>query len=150
MICPPFYNIFLTILNNLMIDGSMSGKKRNICNEFYTLCHIRFQALAIIGDKSILMIVEITMRLNTNDTIQVVESELSKVQITKIGMLEGICLATAIGVVAFIGLAIRGLFIFYIKYRAPKQRPINKLMLDDQVGLSVICYINDMCHLQRT
>ena len=91
-----------------------------------------------------------TMRLNTNDTIQVVESELSKVQITKIGMLEGICLATAIGVVAFIGLAIRGLFIFYIKYRAPKQRPINKLMLDDQVGLSVICYINDMCHLQRT
>ena len=62
MICPPFYNIFLTILNNLMIDGSMSGKKRNICNEFYTLCHIRFQVLVIIGDKSILMFVEISMR----------------------------------------------------------------------------------------
>ena len=40
----------------------MSGKKRNFCNEFYTLCHIRFQVLAIIGDKSILMFVEISMR----------------------------------------------------------------------------------------
>ena len=88
-----------------------------------------------------------TITLNTNDTIQVLEAELSKVQITRMGMLEGICLAIAIGIVAFIGLAIRGLFIFYIKYRAPKQRPINKLMLDDQVALS---YINDMCHLQKT
>ena len=38
------------------------GKKRNFCNELYTLCHIKFQVLAIIGDKSILMFVEISMR----------------------------------------------------------------------------------------
>ena len=40
----------------------MSGKKRNFRNELYTLCHIKFQILAIIGDKSILMFVEISMR----------------------------------------------------------------------------------------
>ena len=40
----------------------MMGKKRNFCNELYTLCHIKFQVLAIIGDKSIIMFVEISMR----------------------------------------------------------------------------------------
>ena len=77
-----------------------------------------------------------TMRLDTNASIQVLESELSNVQITETIMLEGISLAVAIAIVAFIGLVIRGLFIFYIKYKAPKLRPINKLMLDDQVYLN--------------
>ena len=38
------------------------GGKGNFCQEFYTLCHIKFQVLEIIGDKSILMFVKISMR----------------------------------------------------------------------------------------
>ena len=57
-----FYNIFLTIWNDLNINVSLSGKKGNFCQEFYTLCHIKFQVLEIIGDKSILMFVKISMR----------------------------------------------------------------------------------------
>ena len=36
-------------------------------------------------------------------------------------------------IIAFIGFAIRGLFIYYLSFEAPKERPINSLMLHDQV-----------------
>ena len=73
------------------------------------------------------------MNFPGNDSIHVQESELSYIQITRIGTLEGIGTAFAIGLVATLGLVIRGSFIYYIKYKAPKKRQINKLMLHDQV-----------------
>ena len=73
-------------------------------------------------------------------SILIVESELSNVQITRVGPLEGISLAFAVGLVAALGLLIRGAFIYYIKYKAPKKRQINKLMLHDQVYDSFLYY----------
>lgn len=58
----------------------------------------------------------------------------SDVATLNVGSLEGISIALGIGAIASIGLAIKGLFIYYIKYRAPKERPINTLMLYDTVS----------------
>ena len=68
-----------------------------------------------------------------NETICVVESESSDVEILNIGILEGMGIALGIGLIAFVGFIARGLFIYYLKYEAPKDRPINSLMFDDQV-----------------
>ena len=73
------------------------------------------------------------MNSSVNSSILILESELSNVQITRVGYLGGISLAFAVGLVAALGLGIRGAFIYYIKYKAPKKRQINKLMLHDQV-----------------
>ena len=73
------------------------------------------------------------MNCSGNVSIHIVESELSTIQITQMGTFEGITIAVAVGIVAAIGLVIRGAFIYYIKYKAPKKRQINKLMLHDQV-----------------
>ena len=75
----------------------------------------------------------IDMNSSENVSIHIVESELSTIQITQMGTFEGITIAVAIGIVAAIGLVIRGAFIYYIKCKAPKKRQINKLMLHDQV-----------------
>ena len=73
------------------------------------------------------------MNFSENVGIHVLESEVSTIQITQLGMFKGISIAFAIGIVAAIGLVIRGTFIYYIKYKAPKKRQINKLILHDQV-----------------
>ena len=73
------------------------------------------------------------MNSSGNCSILILESELSNVQITRVGPFGGISLAFAVGLVAALGLGIRGAFIYYIKYKAPKKRQINKLMLHDQV-----------------
>ena len=70
-----------------------------------------------------------------NETICVVESESSDVEILNIGILEGMGIALGIGLIAFVGFIARGLFIYYLKYEAPKDRPINSLMFHDQVKL---------------
>ena len=73
-----------------------------------------------------------------NETIGVVESESSDVEILDTGSLGGIGIAFGIGLIATIGFIIQLLFIFYIKYEAPKQRAINTLMLHDQVSFLLI------------
>ena len=73
-----------------------------------------------------------------NETIGVVESESSDVEILDTGRLGGFGIAFGIGLVATIGFIIQLLFIFYIKYEAPKQRAINTLMLHDQVSFLLI------------
>ena len=37
-------------------------RKKLVCKEFYTICHIKFQVLGIIGNKSHLMVVRLSMR----------------------------------------------------------------------------------------
>ena len=69
-----------------------------------------------------------------NKTIGIVESESSDVEILDTGTLGGIGIAFGIALAATIGFIIRLLFIYYIKYEAPKQRAINTLMLHDQVS----------------
>ena len=69
-----------------------------------------------------------------NETICVVDSKPSNLEILKIGKWYGIGVATGISVIGFIGFVIRGLFIYFLKYEAPKDRPINTLIFNDQVS----------------
>ena len=68
-----------------------------------------------------------------NETISIVESHPCNVKIFKVGRLKCGGIALGVGIAAAIGTMIRGLFIYFLKYEAPKDRPINKLMLHDQV-----------------
>ena len=72
---------------------------------------------------------------NMNSTdFQLQEMDKNKnIELLEEGKVEGISLAIVISIVALVGIMIRGLFIYYVKYAAPKERPINTLMLYDQV-----------------
>ena len=68
-----------------------------------------------------------------NETISIVESQPSNLKIFEVGRLKCGGIALGVGIAAAMGAMIRGLFIYFLKYEAPKERPINKLMLHDQV-----------------
>ena len=70
-----------------------------------------------------------------NETICIEESQPSNDKIFEAGELQGGGIALGLGAVAGIGVMVRGLFVYFLKYEAPKQRPINSLMLHDQVRL---------------
>ena len=70
---------------------------------------------------------------NMNSTDYQLQEMEKSVQLLEEGKVEGISLAIGISIVALVGIIIRGLFIYYVKYAAPKERPINTLMLYDQV-----------------
>ena len=77
-----------------------------------------------------------------NESICIVESQLSNEKIFEVGKLQGGGIALGLGIVAGIGSIVRGLFIYFIKYEAPKERPINSLMLHDQVRSNCPFYLN--------
>ena len=79
-----------------------------------------------------------------NETIFIVESQLSNEKIFEVGELQGGGIALVLGIVAGIGFIVRGLFIYFIKYEAPKERPINSLMLHDQVRYNFPYYLNSV------
>ena len=90
------------------------------------------------------------MILNDTDTgICVLDVESSDVDVLDIGDTQGVGLATGLAIVAFIGFIIRGLFIYYLNYEAPKERPINSLMFEEQVRkcnkLKVHCPQSQTC-----
>ena len=68
-----------------------------------------------------------------NSTDFQLKQMMKSVQLLEEGNVKGISLAIGISIVALVGIIIRGLFIYYVKYAAPKERPINTLMLYDQV-----------------
>ena len=68
-----------------------------------------------------------------NEAIQVLETSLSNIGVLHLGGVGGAGLATILGIVASSGLLIRGIFVYYFANYAPKNRPINKLMMLDQV-----------------
>ena len=80
-----------------------------------------------------------------NETICVKESEPSEVEILDLERWEGIGIALGIGLIAFTGFLVRGLFIYYLKYEAPKDRPINSLMFHEQVRF----HIDYCCNISR-
>ena len=57
----------------------------------------------------------------------------SRVVIMQQGKLASLSIAFGLSIVGIIGILIKILFIYNIKYEAPKDRPINRLMLFDQV-----------------
>ena len=68
-----------------------------------------------------------------NETICVVESLPSDVALLNIGRWGGMSIALAITIIAVIGFIVRALFIYFLKYEAPNDRPINELMIHEQV-----------------
>ena len=76
--------------------------------------------------------------MNQNNTIYVLNSHISEVSIFNIGWFGGISIATSLGIVSAIGLCIRALFIYYIHFDAPKDRPFNTLLWLDQVIMKSI------------
>ena len=69
-----------------------------------------------------------------NHTVQVVESQPSDIALLNIGIWEGTAIALGIIFIACIGLIVRGLFIYYLNYEAPGDRPINMMMLQNEVS----------------
>ena len=52
--------------------------------------------------------------------------------------LQSVGIALGLGLVAMVGIIVRCLFLYYIKYHAPKQRPLNKLIAYDQVSIDIL------------
>ena len=67
------------------------------------------------------------------ESIQVLHSSLSSVGILNIGTSLGVLSGLGLAVVASIGLGFKSLFVYYLKFDAPKDRPYNTLLLIDQV-----------------
>ena len=78
-----------------------------------------------------------------NNTVCVVDSKSSTIGILDIGTLGGIGIALVIVVIAVIGFIIRVLFLYYLTYEAPKERPLNTLMYHDQVRPISHCILTD-------
>ena len=68
-----------------------------------------------------------------NETIVVLNSKLSTPEVLQIGTCYGISFAIGLVVLAMAAIFIKCLFIYYIRYHAPKDRPINDLIKYDQV-----------------
>ena len=71
--------------------------------------------------------------MDGNESIHVFESSVSIDDVLDVGLAGGIGLTIFLGSIATAGLIIKGIFIYYIKYAAPKERPINNMVLYDQV-----------------
>ena len=69
------------------------------------------------------------------EDIQIIESKQSNVAILHLNSFISITLAIAIGIMSFIGISIKGLFMYYVRYKAPKDRPINRMIFFDQVRI---------------
>ena len=70
-----------------------------------------------------------------NETICVLESDYSGQEVQDLETWSAIGITLVLVLVAALGFVIKGLFIYYIKYEAPKERPINTMILSDQVSL---------------
>ena len=73
-------------------------------------------------------------RMLVNETIFIYQFKPSSSGVLQIGAYYGVTIAAAIGVIAILGLLIRGLFIYYINYKT-SDRPINSLVWYEQVKI---------------
>ena len=74
------------------------------------------------------------------EKIYILKSDLSNVTILHLNSFISTALALVIGIISFVGISIKILFMYYVKYKAPKDRPINKMIFFDQVrhfGISI-------------
>ena len=71
--------------------------------------------------------------MDGNESIHVYESSVSIDDVLDVGLVGGIGLTIFLGSISTAGLIIKGIFIYYIKYAAPKERPINDMVFFDQV-----------------
>ena len=87
-----------------------------------------------------------------NDTIGIVDMSVSKVEILDVGPSQGLAISIGLILIVLVGLVIKGLFVYYIWYEAPKERPINTMILFDQVHdkYSLICFTSMYVQLINT
>ena len=64
-----------------------------------------------------------------NETICILESDYSGQEVQDLETWSAIGITLVLVLVAALGFVIKGLFIYYIKYEAPKERPINTMIL---------------------
>ena len=67
------------------------------------------------------------------EEIQIIKSNESNVNILHLNSFTSIALAVVVGTISLIEIFIKGLFMYYVKFKAPKDRPINKMIFFDQV-----------------
>ena len=71
------------------------------------------------------------------EEIQTYEFEFSGVNMLYLNTATATVSAVIIGIVALIGIIIKGFFVYYVRYKAPKDRPINRMIFFDQVIITV-------------
>ena len=64
-----------------------------------------------------------------NETICVLESDYSGQEVQDLETWSAIGITLVLVIIAALGFVIKGIFIYYIKYEAPKERPINTMIL---------------------
>ena len=64
----------------------------------------------------------------------------STLTILEVGTWQGFGIALVFGIFGIVGLAIKGLFIYYAKFLAPEDRIINSMVKYDQVQMIMILY----------
>ena len=72
--------------------------------------------------------------MDGNESITIYESSETSDRVLEVGVYAGAAITTCLGSIAITGLIIKGVFIYYIKYAAPKERPINNMVFYDQVS----------------
>ena len=72
--------------------------------------------------------------MDRNESIVVCQSSVEIDEVLDVGMAGGIGITLFLGSITATGLIIKGIFIYYIKYAAPKERPINNMIFYDQVS----------------
>ena len=78
------------------------------------------------------------MSVDKNE-FQIIEFKQSNVFILHLNSFAAIALALVLGIIYYIGIFIKGLFVYYVKCKAPKDRPINRMILIDQVKTHQCC-----------
>ena len=67
------------------------------------------------------------------DEIQIYGFSRSVVHMLHLDSITAIVFAVLIGLVSLIGIVIKGFFMYYVRHKAPKDRPINRMIFFDQV-----------------
>ena len=77
-----------------------------------------------------------------SESIEIIELGRSVGDILHFDKITSVIIAIVLGVCVLLGILIRGLFIYYIQYKAANDRPINKMIFCDQVHtLHIYIYI---------
>ena len=90
--------------------------------------------------------VNVHKSMSIKEQIQIYEFDFSAVNMLHLNAVTAMASAVIIGIISLIGIIIKGFFMYYVQYKAPKDRPINRMIFFDQV-INVTQYIHYISHL---
>ena len=67
------------------------------------------------------------------EEIIIYEFDFSAVNMLHLNTATAMVSAIIIGIISLIGILIKAFFMYYVQYKAPKDRPINRMIFFDQV-----------------